>query len=307
VDEALARFADYLRGIRGLSERTVYNYSLDVRSLLVYLKSKKIARMKDVTSGTLRDYLAERMRVGIEGRRGRVSSSVKASVGRYTASVKAFFKFLHDQGEIPDDPARDIAAPKQDKRIPLYVSVEQVDALLKTVKGEGPQAMRDYCLLELIYSTGMRVGEATSLRIGDLNMGLKSLRVMGKGKKERVAIFGETAARALNAYISEARPMLAGAESGDWLFLNRLGGRLGARSVMMTMERARRVLGITKPLTPHKLRHGFATHLLEAGADLRVIQQLLGHESVNTTQVYTAVTHAHLRDVYDRCHPRAKK
>jgi site-specific recombinase XerD len=307
VDEALARFADYLRGTRGLSERTVYNYSLDIRSLLIYLKSKKIARLRDVTSGTLRDYLAERMRVGIEGRRGRVSSSVKASVGRYTASLKAFFKYLFDQGEVKEDPARDLTAPKQDRRIPLYVSVEQVDALLKAVKGEGPLALRDYCLLELIYSAGMRVSEATSLRIGDLNVGLKSLRVMGKGKKERVVIFGETAAGALNTYIADARPLLVSERSGDWLFLNRLGGRLGARSVMLTMERARRILGVTRPLTPHKLRHGFATHLLEAGADLRAIQQLLGHESVNTTQVYTAVTHAHLRDVYDRCHPRAKK
>jgi integrase/recombinase XerD len=230
------------------------------------------------------------------------------SAARAVVAVRGFHRFLLRERLTPADPARGVRPPPPPKRLPKAISVEDVEALLTAAGAdETPRAVRDRALLELLYGSGARISEAVGLDVDEIDMTSGAVRLLGKGSKERVVPVGSYAREAVSAYLVRARPGLAAAGDGSpALFLNVRGGRLSRQSAWTVLRAAAERAGLRKQISPHTLRHSFATHLLDGGADVRVVQELLGHASVTTTQVYTLVTVDRLREVYATAHPRAR-
>jgi integrase/recombinase XerD len=232
------------------------------------------------------------------------------SAARAVVAVRGFHRFLLREGLAPADPARGVRPPSPPKRLPKAISVEEVESLLVAAGADDtPRAIRDRALLELLYGCGARISEAVGLDVDELDMESGTVRLLGKGRKERVVPVGSYAREAVSAYLVRGRPVLATGQSASAgspaLFLNARGGRLSRQSAWTVLRAAAQRAGIRKEISPHTLRHSFATHLLDGGADVRVVQELLGHASVTTTQVYTLVTVDRLREVYATSHPRA--
>jgi len=222
------------------------------------------------------------------------------------AAVKSFFKFLEDIGQISTNPAKELETPRAEKHLPATISAEDVDRLLAAPSDDTPAGLRDRAMLELLYATGLRVSELVSLNVNDVDLDEGTVRCMGKGKKERVLPLYEKARYALYRYLEHGRPQLLGKDNRqDALFLNRRGTRLTRQGLWLIIKRYVEQIGITQNVTPHTLRHSFATHMLRGGADLREVQQMLGHANITTTQIYTQVSDEHKREVYDEAHPRA--
>jgi integrase/recombinase XerD len=299
-----ASFLDHLSAERGLAANTVSAYRRDLRRYTDFLESQGVkdaasARDEDVASFVAHMSAAKTA----EGKPYKA-----ASVARALASVRAFHRFLLLEGQSQYDPAADVVRPKVPRNLPRPLTVAEVSMLIDCASGSEPASLRDRALLELLYGAGLRVSELVTLDVDDLDLEEPSVRVMGKGSKERVVPMGGYARDALTQYLRDGRPSLATRRSRAALFLNqRDGGRLtrqGCTDVLASyVSRAR----IRRKVSPHTLRHSFATHLLEGGADVRVVQELLGHASVATTQIYTLVTREHLREVYVTSHPRARK
>ncbi len=232
------------------------------------------------------------------------------SLGRKLSAIRSFYRFLVREGVSPTNPARGVASPRRPKRLPEVLPEDEVAVLVETPAGADALALRDRAFLELLYGSGLRVSELTSLSLPDVDLEHGLVRVMGKRAKERVVPFGKPARAALRRWLDEGRPVLAAAGAGrdaQALFLNHRGGRLSPRSVARRIDRAVLASGLSRRVHPHVLRHCFATHLLGNGADLRAIQELLGHASLSTTQRYTHVDWKRLASVYDACHPRARQ
>ena len=300
----LEGFARHLQTGRGLAPRTVRNYLHDLGYLVEFLEGRGVEDPSAVDRDLLRAYFHWLLTQGRRRRRGR-EGLVKRSVARQMSVLRAFFRWLHREGHIPRDPTRHLSPIKTEKRLPAFLDRQEAVALLSVPDPETPQGLRDRALLELLYGAGLRVSEAVGLDLGDLDLGRQEVRVRGKGSRERVVPFGRMARRALEDYLHRGRPALEGGKGSPALFLNRYGGRLSARSVQALVRRYALLAGLEPGVHPHTLRHTFATHLLEGGADLRAVQALLGHASPTTTQVYTHITDAQARRVYERVHPRA--
>jgi len=285
----LESFSRHLEEVRGASPATQRAYRTDLRAFLTWLGSAEPRRLE------LRRYLVELEEQGLKA----------TSVQRKLASLRAFFRFLHERGRLPADPTRSLKGPKLPSRIPRFLSSTEVHRLLDQPFAEGFLGARDRAILEFLYSTGCRVSEAAQLRLPQVDLDEGSLRVMGKGRVERLALLGRPALEALEAYLPRRDQLLRARRRPDCghMFLNRLGGPLSARWIFETVAAHARRAGIATPVTPHGLRHSFATHLLDRGADLRTVQELLGHKRLVTTEVYTHVSVARLRQVYDRAHP----
>jgi integrase/recombinase XerD len=223
------------------------------------------------------------------------------------STVRTFHRFVVREGLLEDDPTAGVVRPRLPRALPHPLTVEEVGGILEAPRTEEPAGLRDRAILELLYGAGLRVSELTSLDVDDLDLEAGSVRVFGKGGKERDVPVGRMARDAVAAYLTRGRPALAGPRSRAALFLNARGGRLTRQSCSRLLEAHARASGIRRTVTPHDLRHSFATHLLEGGADVRVVQELLGHASVATTQIYTLVTSEHLRTAYDAAHPRARR
>jgi integrase/recombinase XerC len=221
------------------------------------------------------------------------------SIVRRVSSIRSFYRFLVRQGHIEQDPLAGVHSPKKGRRLPSFLSVRQVLAILGAVEGDSPKALRDRAILELLYASGVRVSELMALDTSDVDIGEQEVRVVGKGNKERIALMGRAAAGALRRYLREGRPVLVQRPHERAFFLNKQGGRLSARAVQMMVRRCALKAGLDERVFPHLLRHTFATHMLDGGADLRVVQELLGHTSVASTQIYTHVSEAEKRRVYD--------
>ena len=234
-------------------------------------------------------------------RRGRAPATVK----RRAAAVRSFYKYLLRENVLSEDPTLDLAPPRLPVRLPRVLSVKEIEQLLAAPNLSTARGLRDRAMLELLYGSGLRVSEVIALNLGDVDLSVELVRCVGKGSKERVVPVGSHAVRALRAYQQEARPVLAGRRTPSALFLNRRGGRLTRQGCWKILRGYARQAGISRALTPHVLRHSFATHLLERGADLRAVQEMLGHASIATTQVYTHVARDRLRTVYAQAHPRA--
>ena len=298
-DDQLARYVTYLIAERNASPYTVRNYSAEIGQFFEFLQAEHITGWPQVSVEVLRRYLAGLMDRGY----------AKSSISRRVSELRSFCHFLEGRGLLAANPFDRLASIKIPRRLPRCLAREEVEVLLNAPDTDTPQGLRDRAMLETLYAGGLRVSELVGLNLGDLNLAQGELRVLGKGDKERLALLGRPAVAALKLYINEGRPKLLGERrrATAAVFLNRSGGRLSARSVQMGLNAYARAAGITRLVTPHVLRHTFATHLLDGGADLRVVQELLGHAELGTTQIYTHVSQAQSRQVYLQAHPRAKK
>ncbi len=292
----IADFEQHLRAEKGLADLTVRNYKADIQPLYDYMRLKDISNMRALDRFTLRGYLAWLTELGY----------VRHSVSRKLSTLRTFLKWMSSKGIIEGDPLPKRGIMRVPKKLPRFLSQEQAERLMDAPDVTKPTGLRDQALLEVIYGAGLRVSEASNLRVTDLNLSTREVRVRGKGSKERVVLVGETAKNALSLYLRDGRPRLAGKGSGMTLFLNRFGGRLSQRSIQERVRKYSVKAALPSGVHTHTLRHSYATHLLEGGADLRVVQELMGHASPATTQIYTHVTNAQAKQVYMAAHPRAR-
>ena len=296
MEEHLTQFIAYMTAEKNASPLTITLYRREIQEFGEFLRREGLESWGAVDRLAVRRYLAWLQAQGY----------VKASIARRVAEIRSFYKYLQREGLIAHNTLRGVSGPRQEKRLPHFLTVPETVVLLSAPDTTTPQGLRDRAILELLYASGMRAGELVGLNLGSVNLSQKEARVLGKGAKERIVLLGEPARRALEAYLQEGRPRLLNNKAPKALFLNRLGTRLSARSVQEILNQRARQAGITQEVTPHTLRHTFATHLLDGGADLRVVQELLGHASLATTQIYTHVTQSQARKMYLASHPRAR-
>jgi integrase/recombinase XerD len=289
-----AEYLDHLRVERGLAENSLLAYERDLGRLRAFAGTRALA-----ASSLRQDDLA----AFIQSLRGQGLAA--RSVARTVHAIRGFYRFAVREGRIDADPMENLKAPRAFTALPRYLTQAQVEALLEAPDTKSPLGIRDRAILEVLYATGLRVSELVGLRPADLDLDLGILTCMGKGRKERLVPLGRSAQRWVRRYIDEVRGGLSRGKAAPTLFLNARGGRLSRMGLWLVVRRHGIVAGVERTLTPHVLRHSFATHLLEHGADLRALQEMLGHADISTTQIYTHVTRERLRAVYDRFHPRA--
>ncbi|NBV90121.1 MAG: site-specific tyrosine recombinase XerD [Actinobacteria bacterium] len=303
-------YLDHLAVERGLAKNSLAAYQRDLARYEAYCQSRKVTDATEVSSDIIRDFLVS-IRLGKDGQVPLAASSASRTV----IAVRGFHAFLAREGITPSDPARAVKPPAPGKRLPKALPFSQVQALLRAVGADSDGdlsilMLRDRALIELLYGTGARISELIELTVDDitnLTDELPILRLHGKGDKSRLVPVGSHARKALDDYLVRARPALAiGGKGTPALFLNARGGKLSRQSAWTILQMAAEKAGLGDKVSPHTLRHSFATHLLENGADVRVVQELLGHASVTTTQIYTMVTVEQLREIYATAHPRAK-
>ncbi|MBI3018514.1 MAG: tyrosine recombinase XerC [Deltaproteobacteria bacterium] len=295
LEREITEFEKHLQYELDVSTHTLRNYMSDIHQLCSFLKTTpKIKTWTDITPLTLRSYLGTLYQ-----------KNTKSSIARKLSTLKHFFQYLSKEKSIEKDVSELISMTKQEKKLPQILDVDEVFHLLETPDPSTPGGKRDRAILELLYATGIRVSELVGTNSSDFEWQAHHLKVRGKGRKERIVPFGEKAKNALKTY-EECRPFFyKKKENPKAFFLNQKAGRLTPRSVARLIDKYILLCGSTKKISPHTLRHSFATHLLSAGANLRDIQELLGHESLSTTQKYTQVSMAQLMEVYDKSHPRA--
>lgn len=293
----MSRFREHLVAERGLADLTVRNYLSDMEPLRDYMADRKIAAFADLDRRAVRGYLAWLHQLGY----------VRPSVARKLSAARALFRWLNREGIADQDPLPARGAFKLDSRLPRFLSQDEAEKLMDAPDPTTAKGLRDRALLELVYSAGLRVSEVSDLNVGSVNLQTRELRVTGKGSKDRVALMGAAARDALSAYIQNERASRASLDSDDALFVNRYGARLSRRSVQKAVREYAARAGLGTQVHTHTLRHSFATHMLEGGADLRVVQDLLGHASPATTQIYTHVTKSEARRAYMAAHPRAAR
>ena len=314
ADDALARslveYETWLRVERGLAPNSLSAYRRDLRRYTEYLRRHGDTDPGGVSEETVAAYVEELRSARDDDGKARYAPS---SIARAVAAVRSFHRFCVEEGLVLSDPSEDIGGPRVPQGIPKALTEADVDALLGAVPGDDPRALRDRAILETLYAGGLRISELVGLERGDLDLRDGMARVLGKGSKERVVPLGRTARAALDDYLEHGRPELerrntaAGKRSGDAVFLNARGGRLTRQGAWLIVRAAGDRAGLGDRLFPHVLRHSCATHMLDHGADIRVVQELLGHASLSTTQVYTRVSPERLRAVYDLAHPRARR
>jgi integrase/recombinase XerD len=279
----------------GHSGHTVANYLRDIRRLIAHATAKGRERPDEITAAQLREFIYDLKDLGL----------APATIRRQISAVRTYYRFLVGEGRAVRDPSERLESPRQWRRLPSVLTVAEVERLLAAPNADEPLAMRDRALLELAYATGARVSELVGLKVGDLLYEDGLARLFGKGSKERIVPVGRRALGAAALYVREIRPQFDKGKGRGVLFLNARGTPLSRVGAWMIIRRAARQGGIAKRVTPHTLRHTFATHLLEGGADLRAVQEMLGHADLGTTQLYTHVDRAYLRTVHKTYHPRA--
>ena len=295
--DVVSDYADNLRAARQLSPFTVRNYLSDLTPYFTYLDKRGIQDLADPGRRLLRGYLAWLIEIGYE----------RPSVSRKLTALRQFYRYLKETRGVKSEQVEYLSAPRLDRRLPGTASLEQLELLLSEPDARTAAGMRDRALLEVLYAAGLRVSEAHGADLGDLDLAAREIRVMGKGSKQRVALLGTPSVQALEHYLEHGRPAMSGKRSGAALFLNKFGGRLSVRGIQLVVKKYALRAGLDPDFHTHTLRHSFATHLLDGGADLRVVQDLLGHASPATTQIYTHVSAESARRVYLAAHPRAGK
>lgn len=288
-------FLDFLAFERGLAPRTVAAYGRDLEGLLAFLGKKGKTFPREVTLQDLREYLFHLKDRGL----------APTSIRRVISSLRSYFAFLVQEGALEADPAERLEAPRLGRKLPVVLSLEEVESLLGALDPDSPLYWRDRAVLEVLYATGMRVSELVGLRLDQVNLAERVCTVWGKGGKERMVPMGVPACRALDRYLREVRPQLERGRGGGVVFLNARGRPLSRMSIWTLVRRAAARAGLRTVPSPHTLRHTFATHLLEGGADLAAVQELLGHADISTTQIYTHLDREYLREVHRAFHPRA--
>jgi len=299
MQAAVEGFIRYLRIERNASPLTLKAYGTDLAGLLEFFRSieGQLPDPRQISIGQLRSYVASLHERGY----------ARSTIARRLASLRSFFEYCRREKLVESNPARALRTPRQGRRLPHFLSTDQVATLLETPAADQPAGLRDRAILETLYSAGLRVSELVTLDLGDWDRDANVLRVRGKGRKERIAPVGRFAATALLEWLEVRRPANdIGPADHDAVFLNRFGRRLTARSVGRLLEKHIATAGLDQLTSPHTLRHSFASHMLDGGADLRSVQELLGHKSLTTTQIYTHVSTKRLRETYERAHPHAR-
>jgi integrase/recombinase XerD len=294
----LERFEDYLRFERGLASKTAEAYAADLAQFVAFAEEEGHVSPMLIDAGALREFVYRMKAAGL------ASSSIRRKI----SALRGYFGFLQAEGLIESDPSELLEGPVTGRRLPDVLTPEDVEALLNAPDSDDPLALRDWAMLELMYATGVRISEVVTLTLRDLDMPEGLVRVRGKGSKERIVPFGRAAREALQVYLSEARQRLVratGRESKGAVFLGRRGRPLSRKAAWQIVRRRVAEAGIQKRVTPHTLRHTFATHLLQGGADIAAVQEMLGHADISTTQIYTHLERSYLSEVHRRYHPRA--
>lgn len=293
--EALTSFIKYVQLEKNFSIHTVREYEADIKQFLHFLEQEGVYCLTDV------EYLHARLYVTTLYE----ENMARTSISRKISSIRSFFRYLNREVDLDDAPFRSLYHPKKEERLPSFFYEEELQQLFAASSGEDEKSIRNMAILELLYATGIRVSECISIEVNQIDFAYSILRVMGKGRKERIVPFGQYAHNALKRYMDEVRPKLMKNKEHQRLFVNMRGGELTARGVRHILSEMMEDASLHSKIYPHMLRHTFATHLLNNGADLRTVQELLGHAHLASTQVYTHVTKEHLRNTYMNTHPRA--
>ncbi|HEX2788399.1 MAG TPA: site-specific tyrosine recombinase XerD [Ignavibacteria bacterium] len=294
-------FINYLRTERSLSENSIASYNFDLTKLFDFLKRKKIISVKEIDDKSLNDFL--KIIKGSMNKNDEVFS-VK-SVTRYISSFRTFFKFLEAENHIKNNPAENLEAPKSARALPEVLTIDEINKILDSVNLSDKAGLRNRAILETMYASGLRVSELTNLEINNIDFESGFLRVFGKGSKERIVPIGKSALRFIEEYIKILRDKIKNAKSFNYVFLNLRGGKLSRMGVWNIVDEYCKKANIKKEVHPHTFRHSFATHLLEGGADIRIIQEMLGHSDISTTQIYTHIDKEYLIEIHKTFHPRA--
>ncbi len=294
MKELISSFLDFLSVERGLARNTISSYGHDLKEYSDFISASGRSGAGSATKNDIVNFMFSQKDRGIS----------PVSIARRLAAIRMFYRFLVRERIISDDPTNLIDSPKLWKKIPETLSVNEAEALLSAPDPGTKQGIRDRAVLEMLYATGMRVSEAVNLRIEDINTEVGFLRCIGKGNKERVVPLGKKAITAVSKYLSSSRPSFLKGRSSDFLFVSRVGGKISRQSLWKLIKRYAVRAGIKKPMKPHIFRHSFATHLLEHGADLRSVQEMLGHSNISTTQIYTHINKDRLKAVHKMFHPR---
>lgn len=295
MENIIVEYENYLISEKMRSKNTVDSYASDIRNYLYYLETKELLdNVKFIETSHIKNYLAYIKKLGYS----------TASMSRALSSIKSFHKFLLLEGIVKNNAASSIVSPKKTKKLPVVLSVEEVLKLLNSLDSSTPINARNQLMVELSYATGLRVSELVNLKLSDLRMTSKMISTKGKGEKERLIPVNDYALKLMRNYLMNSRPeLLNGRKDPGYVFLNAHGEHYSRQSFFIFLKKQCTLVGITKTISPHTLRHSFATHLLEAGTDLRIIQELLGHESISTTQIYTHISNKTIKNIYNKAHP----
>lgn len=296
MQESLQDYLNYLSVERGLAKNTLESYGRDLHQYLGYLQEKKNLSLTNTTQATVIGYLLQLQARG----------KATATLSRSLAAIKSYYHYMARENRIERDPTVNLDAPKQEKRLPRVLSVTEVERLLEQPDIKNPVGIRDRAMLEVLYATGLRVSELVSLKVEDINLDTGYIKCYGKGSKERIVPIGSVAIKFLKLYQDHARKFLASRLMENTLFLNHHGKGLTRQGFWKIIKKYADNLDILTDITPHTLRHSFATHLLENGADLRSVQEMLGHADIATTQIYTHLTKGKIKEIYEKAHPRAQ-
>jgi integrase/recombinase XerD len=294
-DQALDQFLNFLKVERGLSSNTIEAYSRDLTSFANYAHLRKVEEVESISPLHLRGFMIHLSERGLSER----------SQARHLSSLRVFFKFLAHERWIQVNPMGQVDSPKTAQKLPHFLSEEEVEALLKAPDTKTQRGLRDQAMIELLYATGLRVTELVGLKTFEVDLMVGYVRTLGKGKKERIVPVGAKALEAIKRYVSEVRPLIDGERRSEYLFLNRKGRPLTRQWFWQAVKAYAIKAGILKKISPHVVRHSFATHLLNRGADLRSLQMMLGHADISTTQIYTHLTRDRLKEIHRRYHPRS--
>ncbi len=293
MEKTLDGFITYLHNVKKKSENTVLSYNRDLTKFIKYLRTNKITSLDKVEEKDLEKYIKELNDNGFKS----------ATVSRNIASLKAFFHYLNNEGVLSNDPTKSLKSPKIEKKIPEILTTDEVFALLEQPSGDSPKEIRDKAMLELLYATGIRVSELINLETSDVNLKTSSI-LCRDGSKSRTIPYGKKAKDALTRYLEGAREAIVDNKESTILFANCSGQKMSRQGFWKLIKHYAKKAGIESDITPHTLRHSFAAHLVENGADLRSVQEMLGHSDISTTQIYANMSHSHIREVYNRTHPR---
>jgi integrase/recombinase XerC len=297
-------YVDYLRAGRNASPHTVRTYLNALignkirgkeKGFFQFLFSHNIVSLEDVNRQTLRDYMYSLMQLGV----------ARTSIANKISAIRSFYRYLQREEVIKENPLEKVTSPKLERRLPIVLSTDEIIHLLEAPSSLTPTGQRDKAILELLYASGLRVSEIVSLNLTQVDISEREIRVVGKGNKERIVLMGEPAEKALVAYLNNGRMQMLAGKTSTAVFINRYGKRLIERRIQKILDRYAKLANITRKVHPHILRHTFATHMLDGGADLRVVQELLGHASLSTTQIYTHVSKSQAKKVYLAAHPLA--
>ncbi|CAM2755788.1 site-specific tyrosine recombinase XerD [Fructilactobacillus fructivorans] len=295
MNDQVEDYLHYLLVERGLSDNTIKSYRQDLKEFCTGMKEKHVNSFKDVDQYEILNYMEMMKQKG----------KSRNTIIRFVSTLRKFFQYLMEFKIIKQNPMNKIDTPKKGKHLPDVLSVDEVDRLLKMPDTNNKYGIRDRTILEVLYATGLRVSELINLKLSDLHLEMNLIQTIGKGDKERIVPIGKVAQNWLSKYLNGSRLKLLKHRTSPYVFLNAHGGRISRQSVWEKIKRYVSLAGIKKNVTPHTLRHSFATHILENGADLRTVQELLGHSDISTTQIYTHISHERLSQVYDKYHPRA--